>query len=244
MTPVAQSTILVINAGSSSVKFQLFLQHPELPLLAKGCVSNLGVAPLFAATIEMEGTHPHITKQTILSAKSTHEKAAHFILRWIKEQNQNWQINLVAHRIVHGGFKYKTSVRITTEVLSELWGFSDLAPLHQSHNLKTITLIDEEIPGVLQIACFDTAFHSYHEPVFIEYALPKKLRDHGIRRYGFHGLSYEWITHFLQQNEPELGSGRVVAAHLGNGASLCAIDNGISIDTTMGMTALDGLPMG
>lgn len=244
MTSVSKSTILVINTGSSSVKFQLFLQHPELPLLAKGQIYNLGVTPLFVATLETDGLHHRAIKQEILSAESTHEDAIHFILQWVDAQNQNWPIGLVAHRVVHGGFKFITSVRITEEVLAELWRFSDLAPLHQSHNLRAITIISEQLPDVLQVACFDTAFHASHKALFTEYALPQKLRAHGIRRYGFHGLSYEWIVHSLQMNDPELANGRIIAAHLGNGASLCAINNGISVDTTMGMTALDGLPMG
>lgn len=244
MTLVSKNTILVINTGSSSVKFQLFLQHPELSLLAKGQIYNFGVAPLFMATLETDGLHHREIKQEILSAESTHENAIHFILQWVKAQNQNWLISLVTHRVVHGGFKFITSVRITEEVLAELWRFSDLAPLHQSHNLQAISIISEQLPDVLQVACFDTAFHARHEALFTEYALPQKLRAHGIRRYGFHGLSYEWIVYFLQMNDPELANGRIIAAHLGNGASLCAINNGISVDTTMGMTALDGLPMG
>ena len=244
MTCIAKHTILVINSGSSSVKFQLFSQHPELPLLVKGQIYNLGDMPLFVATMHTDNLPDKIIKQSILSTESTHEQAIHFILQWIVAQNQNWQINIVAHRIVHGGSEYKTSVRITTNVLSELWTLHTLAPLHQSHGLRAIEIINEQLPDALQIACFDTAFHANHKPLFTEYALPRKIRDKGVRRYGFHGLSYEWIVHSLRQNESALADGRIIAAHLGNGASLCAIDKGISIDTTMGMTALDGLPMG
>ena len=244
MMHAIKSIILVINTGSSSVKFQLFLQHPNLPLLAKGQIGNLGISPSFLVTMEAGDQEPHTVTQESLPDDSTHEKAIHTILQWIEAQNQNWHISLVAHRVVHGGLKFTSSVKITDEVLAELWTFSALAPLHQSHNLKAITIISEQRPDALQIACFDTAFHASHKALFTEYALPQKIRDQGIRRYGFHGLSYEWIIHSLRQNEPELANGRIIAAHLGNGASLCAIDHGVSIDTTMGMTALDGLPMG
>ena len=244
MMHAAKDIILVINTGSSSVKFQLFFQHPNLPLLAKGQISNLGVSPSFLVTIEADDQQLRTVKQEILPDDSTHEKAIHYILQWIESQNQNWHIHLVAHRVVHGGLKFTASVKITDEVLAELWAFSALAPLHQSHNLKSITIIREQRPDVLQIACFDTAFHASHKPLFTEYALPQKIRDQGIRRYGFHGLSYEWIVHSLREHDHEFANGRIIAAHLGNGASLCAIDHGISIDTTMGMTALDGLPMG
>ncbi len=244
MIHAEKNIILVINTGSSSNKFQLFLQHPNLPLLAKGQIGNLGISPLFVVTMETDDLQHRTVQQETLLDKSTHEEAIHTILQWIEAQNKHWHISLVAHRVVHGGLKFTTSVKITEEVLSELWAFNALAPLHQPHNLRAITIISEQQPDVLQVACFDTAFHASHDALFTQYALPKKLRDHGIRRYGFHGLSYEWIVHSMRQNEPRLACGRIIAAHLGNGASLCAIDNGISVDTTMGMTALDGLPMG
>ena len=244
MMHAANNIILVINTGSSSVKFQIFLQYPTLPLLAKGQIGNLGKSPFFVVTMEEGSLLQGTVKQEVLPDNSTHENAIHTILQWIEAQNQNWHINLVAHRVVHGGLKFTTSVKVTDAVLSELWTFSALAPLHQSHNLNAITIIGKQQPNVLQIACFDTAFHASHTALFTEYALPQKIRDQAIRRYGFHGLSYEWIVHSLRQNEPKLLDGRIIAAHLGNGASLCAIDRGISIDTTMGMTALDGLPMG
>ncbi|HHY0177171.1 acetate/propionate family kinase [Legionella waltersii] len=236
--------ILVINTGSSSVKFQVFSIEPMLKLLARGKVNNLGSTPLFTATDETRASQGQHVDKTELPADSTHENALHFILRWIETQNQNWQVSTVAHRIVHGGEHFKTSVRVNSEVMAQLWKLCPLAPLHQSHNLAAIKIISSLNPDLMQIACFDTAFHANHEPLFTEYALPQTMRDQGIRRYGFHGLSYEWIAHALRQNEPTLAKGRIIAAHLGNGASLCAMNNGISIDTTMGMTALDGLPMG
>lgn len=244
MTGVAKNSILVINNGSSSVKFQLFLQHEELPLLAKGQIYNLGAAPSFVATIETNSLEHSAVEKELLSTDCTHESAIHFIMQWIEAQKKNWGIKAVVHRIVHGGLKFTNSLRITPEILADLEKLTPLAPLHQPHNLAAVKIISTLMPNVMQIACFDTAFHAHHSPLFTEYALPEKIRDKGIRRYGFHGLSYEWIVHSLRLEEPKLAEGRIIAAHLGNGASLCAIKNGISIDTTMGMTALDGLPMG
>lgn len=266
----AQSNILVINAGSSSVKFQLFSQHSELKntnlrilrpslrllrsnrndgsrrlhseltLLVKGSVTHLGQAPIFIASVEADNRH----EESLLPIDATHETAIRFILNWIETQKAQWKISVVTHRVVHGGTQFNNSVHITKDILAHLWALNSLAPLHQPHNLAAVEIISELMPDVMQIACFDTAFHANHKPLFTEYALPQWLRDKGIRRYGFHGLSYEWLVHALQLQSPKLAKGRIIAAHLGNGASLCAINNGVSIDTTMGMTALDGLPMG
>ncbi|KTD20794.1 Acetate kinase (Acetokinase) [Legionella lansingensis] len=236
------NSILVINAGSSSVKFQLFLREPALQLLAKGKVDNLGNHPVFTAMNETASVQ---NKSTVnLPVNFTHEDALQWILKWVKSQKSYWQVCAVAHRIVHGGTQFPTSVRVTPEVITHLAELCSLAPLHQPHNLAAIEMIAALMPGIPQIACFDTAFHANHGTLFTEYALPKKIRDKGIRRYGFHGLSYEWIAYALRLKAPKLAKGRVIAAHLGNGASLCAMHNGVSIDTTMGMTALDGLPMG
>lgn len=235
-----KESILVINTGSSSIKFQVFSRYPVLELIARGNISGLGDSPLFKAT----GDKDSQTEKIELPEDYTHENALHFLLSWIEAQSQSWRVDTVTHRIVHGGNRYTSSVPITHEVLAYLRELSPLAPLHQLHNLIAIDIFSALKPDLMQIACFDTAFHAHHDPLFTEYALPQRIRDKGIRRYGFHGLSYEWIAHYLHQNEPELASGRIIAAHLGNGASLCAMHNGISLDTTMGMTALDGLPMG
>ena len=243
MTHRIQECILVINAGSSSVKFQVFAREPALPLLAQGKVYDFESKPLFTVTHETRHTQNHVDN-TVLPADTTPESALRFILHWMEAQNQSWQVSTVAHRVVHGGTYFTSSARITPDVMIQLEALCPLAPLHQPHNLAAIKMISELRPEVMQIACFDSAFHAHHEPLFTEYALPQILRDQGIRRYGFHGLSYEWIAYTLQQNEPKLASGRIIAAHLGNGASLCAMHHGISVDTTMGMTALDGLPMG
>jgi acetate kinase len=233
----AQS-ILVINTGSSSIKFQLFSKETTLVQLAWGGVYKIGVSPhLIIKTNQGE-----LKKE--LASDSCHEIALYSILSWIKEQTQYGQLCAVAHRVVHGGTMYTKSVRVTSEVVHKLKALIPLAPLHQGHNITAIEIIHEKRPELVQIACFDTAFHSNHTPLFTTYALPKAMTEGGIRRYGFHGLSYEWVVYFLQQNHKSLAKGRIIVAHLGNGASLCAINNGVSIDTTMGMTALDGLPMG
>lgn len=244
MTDKTKDSILVINTGSSSVKFQVFSRHLSLKLLAQGSISDLGNKPLFTTTDKRQELKENPTEKIELPADYDHEKALHFILRWIESQSQSWQVDTVTHRIVHGGTRFTTSVPITPEVMTYLRELSPLAPLHQPHNLIAIDMFSTLKPDLMQIACFDTAFHAHHDPLFTEYALPQIIRDKGIHRYGFHGLSYEWIAYSLRQNELELAKGRVIAAHLGNGASLCAMHNGISIDTTMGMTALDGLPMG
>jgi len=233
-------TILVLNAGSSSVKFQLFAEQSELPLLAHGKVTDIGNKPVFSATYDATGA---ITTNPLPDG-ATHENAVRQLLDWIHGHESGWHIVAVAHRVVHGGTEFTASVCVTSDIFHKLKKLCPLAPLHQPHNLLALGIAAQLLPHVPQIACFDTAFHAHHDPLFSLYALPQELTDKGVRRYGFHGLSYEWIAHVLKQDHPDLAKGRVIAAHLGNGASLCAMINGQSIDTTMGMTALDGLPMG
>jgi len=225
--------ILVINAGSSSVKFSLFDKGTDLKLLANGQVADIGGKPRFSTGNDRQALPPG----------STHEEALRFILEWIEKQNHP-ALTIAVHRVVHGGALFTKPVQITSEILKQLHGLEALAPLHQPHNLAAIEILTKLKPGLPQIACFDTAFHAGHEPLFKVYALPQSLIDKGIQRYGFHGLSYEWIARVLKGEHPQLAKGRVIVAHLGNGASLCAMKNGVSIDTTMGMTALEGLPMG
>ncbi|KTD53897.1 acetate/propionate family kinase [Legionella quateirensis] len=244
MTAIKAASILVINVGSSSVKFQLFSRQLNPQLLVQGKVADIGGRPSFIATDTMLNPENKQADKKILSDNCSHEEALHRIWDWIEEWSEQWQVTAVAHRIVHGGTLFKSSVLINPHVMQKLWALAPLAPLHQPHNLKAIEFIGTLKPEVLQIACFDTAFHTHHKALFTEYALPQKIREQGVRRYGFHGLSYEWIVHTLRRYEPSLAEGRLIAAHLGNGASLCAIHHGISVDTTMGMTALDGLPMG
>jgi acetate kinase len=232
---VTAGAVLVINAGSSSVKFSLFQDDSGLKLLADGKVEGIGGNPAFAAT-----DHKDRNDKKSLPPASTHEAALKVILDWIGKQ----PVGAVAHRIVHGSAIFSTPVKITPDVMKQLEKFIPLAPLHQPHNLAAVRIMDKIRPGVPQIACFDTAFHAHHDPLFARYALPDSLFKKGIRRYGFHGLSYEWIAHVLKRDEQKLAKGRVIVAHLGNGASLCAMKDGKSVDTTMGMTALEGLPMG
>lgn len=231
---------LVLNTGSSSVKFRLFGWREDLPPIAGGKVTDIGGQAAFRAKTEggqeaREG----------LSADATHETALIFVLAWL-EKNVAPGTGLigVAHRIVHGGERYAAPVRLTQDVMDDLRALRALAPLHQPHNLAAVDILAAQRPGLPQYGCFDTAFHAGHEELFHAFALPAHIRDKGVRRYGFHGLSYDWIAQCLKRDLPHLAPGRVVAAHLGNGASLCAMKDGKSIDTTMGMTALDGLPMG
>jgi acetate kinase len=227
------SIILVINTGSSSVKFSLFENDSDLKLLSGGAITGIGGRAVFSGG----------DNKSDLPTGITHEDALRYILVWIKEQKQGTPA-MAVHRVVHGGVLFKNPVRVTAAIMAQLRGLNSLAPLHQPHNLTAIDILQKLKPDLPQIACFDTAFHAGHDLLFNSYALPQALTDQGIRRYGFHGLSYEWIVHVLRRDYPDLAGGRVIAAHLGNGASLCAIKDGISIDTTMGMTALDGLPMG
>jgi len=232
-------TLLVLNAGSSSVKFQLFAAESHLPLLASGATDGIGTAPTFHA---FGNGVPNI-KQT-LSEKATQEDGLKAIIGWIEGHISVWQIKAVVHRIVHGGEEFTAPIRMTSDIFHRLKKLIPLAPLHQPHNLAAIGIAERLLPHCLQIACFDTAFHATRDALFTAFALPRTLREKGVKRYGFHGLSYEWIAYLLRRDHPDLAKGRIVAAHLGNGASLCAMKEGKSVDTTMGMTALDGLPMG
>ncbi|QAU32846.1 acetate/propionate family kinase [Janthinobacterium sp. 17J80-10] len=227
--------LLVLNAGSSSLKFRVFGAQADLPLLANGRITGIGSRPEFIVDGE---------PVTRLEAGIDQAHALRAIVEWIDRHDDNWRIRAVGHRIVHGGEYYAAPVVLSAQAMENLESLVPLAPLHQPHALAAVRTLAQIYPEPQQVGCFDTAFHASHDPLFREYALPRKLREHGIRRYGFHGLSYEWMAQVLRERHPRLAQGRVVAAHLGNGASLCAMHAGKSIDTTMGMTALDGLPMG
>ncbi|HET8701734.1 MAG TPA: acetate/propionate family kinase [Nitrococcus sp.] len=227
--------ILVLNAGSSSLKFRVFKAESRLPLLANGRITGIGTQPQFAVDGKTIRTFPDSLDQA---------DALREILRWLEHNGQAWDIKAIGHRIVHGGEHFTAPVVLTDAVLEELATLIPLVPLHQPHALSAVKTLAALYPRPVQIGCFDTAFHAGQAPVFRHYALPKELREQGVRRYGFHGLSYEWIAYVLETRHPALAKARVVAAHLGNGASLCAMQAGKSVDTTMGMTALDGLPMG
>ncbi|GGO28528.1 acetate kinase [Gemmobacter aquaticus] len=235
--------ILVLNAGSSSLKFQIFDITPAGPeRLYKGQIDGIGVHPRFRVA-DRDGAA--LLDQSYPAAEIPDLAAATGRLRqWLVEHAEGMTLRAIGHRVVHGGPDYDRAVRIDADVLKRLERFEDLAPLHQPNNLAPIRMVMAAAPDMAQVACFDTAFHRGHAPVADCYAIPAALYDEGVRRYGFHGLSYEYIANRLQTVAPDLSAGRIIVAHLGSGASMCAIRGGRSVESTMGFTALDGLPMG
>jgi acetate kinase len=235
--------ILVLNAGSSSLKFQIFDITPAGPeRLYKGQIDGIGVHPRFRVADRdgaalLDQSYPAAEVQDLAAATGR-------LRQWLVEHAEGMTLRAIGHRVVHGGPEYDRAVRIDTDVLKRLERFEDLAPLHQPNNLAPIRMVMAAAPDMAQVACFDTAFHRGHAPVADCYAIPAALYDEGVRRYGFHGLSYEYIANRLQTVAPDLGAGRIIVAHLGSGASMCAIRGGRSVESTMGFTALDGLPMG
>lgn len=231
-------TVLTLNAGSSSLKFRIFARG-GLDLLLKGSVNDIGGA----AELRTRLTGQPEERQP-LPLGTDHLGALRAVMDYIGAHGDGWRIEAVAHRIVHGGTDYAGSTIIDDKVMHDLRALIPLAPLHQPHNLQAIEASRGLAGHVPDVACFDTAFHTGRDPLFTHFALPQEYYDKGIRRYGFHGLSYQWLAHVLKADHPRLHDGRVVAAHLGNGASLCAMQGGRSVDTTMSMTAVDGIPMG
>jgi acetate kinase len=234
--------ILVINAGSSSIKFAVAEAdgHAATTLL-KGKLTRLDQAPHFTATTEAG----EVLAETFWEPTGGHHEILFGkLVDWIDDHLSGHSLLAAGHRVVHGGTRFTAPVLITPWVLDDLTDLIPLAPLHQPHNLEAIRALGAAHPSLPQVACFDTAFHSDHCDAATRFALPRALHDDGVRRYGFHGLSYEFIARQMARVAPDLARGRVVVAHLGNGASLCALDNGRSVDSTMGFTALDGLPMG
>jgi acetate kinase len=236
-------TILVINAGSSSVKFAAFqLRGGELDRLFSGNFEGLGSAPHLSIKDRDDAIleEKHISNTELC----TQNDALHSLFAWLLERHPEIEPVAIGHRVVHGGPIYSAPVMANHEVLAALREFEPLAPLHQPHNLAPIQRILELRPDLPQVACFDTAFHRTTPQVAELYALPRELYESGIRRYGFHGLSYEYIVEALAEHDPVAANGRLVVAHLGNGCSMAAIRDGKSVASTMGFTALDGLPMG
>lgn len=229
--------LLVLNTGSSSVKFQAF-ERGSLKRLLVGKVSGIGTE----AILEFDAGDGVPTRQALPG--TDHDTALSAVIDCVDRHDDDWRLSAITHRVVHGGAEFVRPAVVTADIFGRLEALSPLAPLHQPHNLSGIAASRRLAPDAIDIACFDTAFHARQDRLFQCFALPRELRESGIRRYGFHGLSYEWIARALRQDYAELADGRVVAAHLGNGASLCAMTGGKSVDTTMGMTALDGLPMG
>jgi acetate kinase len=235
--------ILVVNAGSSSIKFALFPGH-ERPtredLLCEGECEGIGHAVRFTA---MDGKGSALIDETLQDG-TAHEDALAALLRWLEQAFPRDLLIAAGHRVVHGGSIYTRPVRIDESVIAELRRLIPLAPLHQPHHLEAILALAKLHPRLPQIACFDTSFHHTQPRVASVFALPRSLTEEGVRRYGFHGLSYEFIASVLPDVIGPAAKGRVVVAHLGNGASMCAMLNRKSVATTMGFTALDGLPMG
>jgi acetate kinase len=236
-------TILVVNAGSSSIKFQLFSvgKRDRLQRLLKGQIEGIGVHPrLFAKGVEGET----LIDQTWPGADVPDVPAALAkVVEFLRAEIGSLPI-AVGHRVVHGGPDYSEPILIDDAVIERLQAFAPLAPLHQPNNLGPIRTLRQRQPQLPQIACFDTAFHRGHPEIADRYALPEQFYQEGVRRYGFHGLSYEYIASQLPKLAPDIAKGRVVVAHLGSGASMCAMHAGNSVESTMGFTALDGLPMG
>jgi acetate kinase len=236
--------ILVVNAGSSSLKFQVFAvkgSGGELDCLVKGQIDGVGTRPRLKAEGADKKT---LIDQTYGADKIPDLSAAIQVAGdWLRT-TQKVNLLAVGHRVVHGGPEFDRPVRITPEVTAQLARYVSLAPLHQPNNLAPIRALLERRPELPQVACFDTAFHRTHSALADYYALPQRFYEEGVRRYGFHGLSYEYIAQRLPHVAPNTANGRVIVAHLGSGASMCAIANGRSVESTLGFTALDGLPMG
>ena len=234
---------LVLNSGSSSLKFALFraLERGDWPLAARGNIEGIGTSPTMSARDGSGSTLP--TPNLSGEVRDAHSALEH-VFAWLRTSFGGGRIVGVGHRVVHGGPRYAAPVIVTPEVLAELRQLVPYAPLHQPYNLAGIEAVAQRRPDVPQVACFDTGFHRSLPPVAKLVPLTADVRRGGVERYGFHGLSYEYIASVLPQVAPEIANGRVIVAHLGNGASLCALRAGKSVETTMGFTALDGLCMG
>ncbi len=237
--------VLTLNAGSSSIKFSLFEvdgeASPSLRMVSRGEIEGIGSAPHFvvrdlagAILAERRWPDPNQAFASLLEAA----------IDWAEGHLGADRLIAVGHRVVHGGANHYWPERVTAALLDALDRLTPLAPLHEPHNIEPIRAIAASRPNLPQVACFDTAFHHTMPKVATRFALPREYEQAGVRRYGFHGLSYEYIASRLRDIAPDLAKGRVITAHLGNGASLCAMLDGRSIDTTMGFTALDGLVMG
>lgn len=238
-----RDAILVINSGSSSVKFALFsITVDGLHLFYRGGVAEMD-AQMHGTVVDSNGMTVHDIEFPP-HQRFEHSLALEHLWHWLGNQKSDFALQAVGHRIVHGGMVFKAPTRITQEVIAQLWALVPLAPLHQPHGLTAIKTIWQEQPDLPQVACFDTAFHHTQSSITQMYGLPRHYFIEGIRRYGFHGLSYEYIASVVATVAPTLAGQKIIVAHLGNGASLCAIRDGKSVATTMGMTALDGLLMG
>lgn len=233
------ANILTLNAGSSSLKFSIYRTETPLRLIASGQAERLGGCSVFS--VKREGDPQ---KERYEIGETDHAGAVHVILDWLGGEKTFGAVIAVSHRVVHGGPECMAPLVVDDDVFDRLERLVPLAPLHQPFNLACISASRVAFPAATQIACFDTSFHRSHPFVADTFALPRKYYEEGLRRYGFHGLSYEYIARRLQSQHPTLFDGRAIVAHLGNGASMCAMRAGRSVASTMGFTALDGLPMG
>ncbi|CCE09773.1 propionate kinase/acetate kinase C, anaerobic [Bradyrhizobium sp. STM 3843] len=234
--------ILTLNSGSSSIKFALFERQAELVECIRGQIEGLGAHdPHLTAE---QGGHKVVDERVDAAKAADHEVALNLVLALLDKTIGRTAIEAVGHRVVHGGIEFSESIVLDSTNIEKLAKLMPFAPLHQPHNLAGVHAAHKAFPGALQVACFDTAFHRSHPWVNDTYALPRQFYEEGIRRYGFHGLSYEYVIEHMKRIAPLYEQGRVVVMHLGNGASMCAIRDGQSVGSSMGFTALDGLPMG
>jgi len=244
MTPELKrrQALLTLNVGSSSIKFALFSAEQQ-QLLLGGQLTGIGTQLVFEANDQSSGQR---YEQHWPQGQSPdgHAGALDWLVQWFDQHMTDAHVVAVGHRVVHGGIWFDQSVVITDSIMAQLAQLEPLAPLHQPHNLAGIRAAQLAFGSATHVACFDTAFHCHQPFVKDCFALPRRYYEQGVRRYGFHGLSYEYISHYLQREFPLHAAARVVVAHLGNGASMCAMLNGHSIASTMGFSALDGLPMG
>ena len=242
---MTKPAILTLNAGSSSLKFALFsTASPEPARMAMGRIERIGAAPRLDADFGADLGPDTLARDLEPGEAADHAAALGTALALLRGRFPGVRVQAVGHRVVHGGPGFQGPAAIDTGVMAEISRLAPYAPLHQPHNIAGIEAARAAFPDALQVACFDTAFHRTQPKVNDVFAIPRAYYDKGIRRYGFHGLSYDYLAGELARGEPELHAGRVVVAHLGNGASMCGLLGGRSIASTMGFTALDGLPMG
>jgi acetate kinase len=235
--------VAVLNAGSSSIKFSLFAESADgVTIVARGQGEGLYTSPRFVAK---DGAGKVLDEKSWGEGVALgHAGALDHLVAFLRERLGEHRLAGVGHRVVHGGLEYTKPVRLDASIVAALEKYVPLAPLHQPHNLAPIKALLERLPKLPQVACFDTAFHRSQPAVAQAFALPKSITDRGVIRYGFHGLSYEYIASVLPQHDPRAAAGKTVVLHLGNGSSMCALSAGRSVASTMGFTAADGLPMG
>jgi acetate kinase len=235
--------LLVLNAGSSSLKFRVFARPRKgtLDLEARGQIEGLGTSPRLTVKDAQGKT---LTDEALDAGLKNGGPAVEVLATWLRSKFGGGRVLGVGHRVVHGGPAYAAPVKVETKTLADLQALAPLAPLHLPYNIAAIEAVFERLPDVPQVACFDTSYHRGRAAVTEIVPLPREMRDAGMQRYGFHGLSYEYIASVLPEVAPEIAGRCVVVAHLGSGASLCAMKNGRSVDTTLSVTALDGLCMG